>query len=64
MFQRDYGFGPAKWLPWFFAAAVVYALLTLIPAAEHVVLKITTIAVAVIGTALRKQIAKWLFSRD
>ena len=49
MFQPDHGFGPAKWLPWLFAAAVFYAVLqrqSRVP--QHLVAKITTIAVAVI----------------
>jgi len=64
MFQPEHGFGPAKWLPWLFLAALIYAILTLIPAAGHLVAKITSITVAVIIVAMRKQISKWLFDRD
>ena len=64
MFQPDQGFGPAKWLPWLFGAALIYVILTLIPAAEHMVGKITAIVVIVVVTALRRQFSNWLFGRD
>jgi hypothetical protein len=31
MFDQDRGLGPGKWLKWFMACAIVYALLTLFP---------------------------------
>jgi hypothetical protein len=64
MFQPDQGFGPAKWLPWLFAGAAVYAILTLVPGAQNFVARITVIAVAVIGTAFRKRIIKWFSSNE
>ena len=56
MFQPDQGFGPAKWLPWLFAGAVIYAILSLIPSAKHMAAKIGGIAGAMLFAALWKQI--------
>lgn len=62
MFQPDYGFGPAKWLPWLIAAAIVYGLLGLIPGMDKPITEIGTIVGVVAITALRKKISEW-FSR-
>jgi hypothetical protein len=59
MFQPDYGFGPAKWLPWLVGAAVVYALLSLIPAMDKPITEIGTVVGVVAITALRKKIGNW-----
>lgn len=56
MFQPDHGFGPAKWLPWLFAGAAIWAILTLIPGTEHLAGKIGGIASAILFAALWKQI--------
>jgi hypothetical protein len=56
MFEPNQGFGPAKWLPWLFVAAFVYAILTLIPGTEHMVAKIGAIGGAILFAALWKQI--------
>jgi len=56
MFQPDQGFGPAKWLPWLFAGAVILAILYLIPGTEHIVAKVGTIGGAIVFAALWKQI--------
>jgi len=56
MFQQDQGFGPAKWLSWVFAGAVIYAIPTLIPGTEHMAAKIGAIGAAILFAALWKQI--------
>jgi hypothetical protein len=51
MFDYDKGLGPGKWLKWFMACAVVYALLTLFPENRLAVVIGSLFAAAAVGLA-------------